>query len=54
LCVAPGIEDCFEEIIDIWLDINRPLDNSDFGSNWSQRHVALMLLDWAPLVYRKL
>ncbi|WP_158599163.1 4Fe-4S binding protein [Methanohalophilus sp. RSK] len=40
LCIAPGIDDHYEEIIGTWLDINRPLTNSDYGSNWSQRHVA--------------
>ena len=40
LCVAPSIDDHYEEIIGTWLDINRTLDNRDFGSNWSQRHVA--------------
>ncbi len=40
LCVAPDIDDHYEEIIGTWLDINRPLNNSDYGSNWSQRHVA--------------
>lgn len=40
LCIAPSIDDRFEEIIGTWIDIDRQLTNSDYGINWSQRHVA--------------
>jgi len=39
-CDVPSIDERFESIVGTRLYKDKPLDNGDYGSNWSERHVA--------------
>lgn len=39
-CVAPSIDERLEVMISTTINKEKALDNSDYGSNWSERHVA--------------